>query len=307
MKRAIVTGANGFIGSALVKELLNHNIEVLAIVRNNHKDALPESNFLKIISLELDQISELKNKVDEGYYDIFYHIGWSGSAGSSRADEVLQLKNVFWTIESLKTAKQIGCKRFVCAGSIMEKEVMALIYTQGNKPNITNIYGACKMTAHCLAKPIANDLNIDFIWAVITNAYGEGELSPRFINTTIRKILNKETLQFTSAMQNYDFVHISDVARAFYCIGDKGKANYEYVIGSSQARPLKEFIIEMISTLAPTSDLLFGNIPYSGINLPLSTFDTADTEKDTGFKALISFSEGIKRTMDWLIKKDSDL
>ena len=34
--------------------------------------------------------------------------------------------------------------------------------------------------------------------------------------------------------------------------------------------------------------------------MPLSAFDTTDTEKDTGFKAEMSFSEGTKRTMDWL-------
>ena len=135
---------------------------------------------------------------------------------------------------------------------------------------------------------------------MITNAYGEGELSPRFVNTTIRKIINGEPLQFTAATQNYDFVHISDVARAFYLIAKNGKPFCEYIIGSGNAKPLKEFIIEMTSALDKNAVPIFGDVPFTGTNMPLSAFDTTDTEKDTGFKAEISFAEGAKRTMDWL-------
>ena len=51
--------------------------------------------------------------------------------------------------------------------------------------------------------------------------------------------------QFTAGTQNYDFVYIDDVARAFRLIGEKGKPFHEYLIGSSTARPLKEFLLEM--------------------------------------------------------------
>ena len=43
-------------------------------------------------------------------------------------------------------------------------------------------------------------------------------------------------------MQNYDFVYIDDVARAFRLIGEKGKPFHEYVIGSGNAKPLKNFL-----------------------------------------------------------------
>ena len=47
---------------------------------------------------------------------------------------------------------------------------------------------------------------IDLIWAKITNAYGVGELSPRLVNTTIRKVIHGQPPQFTFGTQNYDFI-----------------------------------------------------------------------------------------------------
>ena len=162
--------------------------------------------------------------------------------------------------------------RFVCAGSIMEYEVEQAVHTQGNKPGMTYIYGMGKHIAHCMCKSVAAEIGIELVWPMITNAYGAGELSPRFVNTTIRKIINGEALQFTAATQNYDFVYISDVARAFYLIARDGKPFFEYIIGSGHARPLKEFILEMQRELAPEAVPLFGDILFTGTDMPLDTF-----------------------------------
>lgn len=308
MKKAIITGANGFIGRNFIKELLKHDVEVLALDRNKKEidDNLIEDNRIKRITLDLERIEELKEKVEYEEYDIFYHFAWAGSAGEQRADTILQLKNAQWTVNCLQIAKQIGCKRFVGAGSIMELETIEAAYTPTNRPGVGYIYGSGKIAAHTMAKSVAADIGIDFLWAEITNAYGEGEISKRFINTTIRKILENEPLQFTAATQNYDFVHIADVVTAFYLIGEKGIPFSEYLIGSSNARPLKEFIIELINTLAPEKKAVFGSIPFTGINLTLDKFDCSRTKKDTGFYAKISFSEGVKRVMNWMMEEKNN-
>lgn len=304
MKRAIVTGANGFVGSALVKELISHDIEVICLDRAGCSANIPDSPLVKFIEHELDKTAELESVLAPLECDIFYHFAWAGSAGPQRADTELQLKNAQWTIDCLRLAAKVGSKRFVCAGSIMEHETISAAYAQGNKPGMAYVYGSGKLVAHTMAMSVAADLGIDLLWAKITNAYGAGELSPRFINTTIRKIFNDEPLQFTAATQNYDFVYIDDVARAFYLIGENGKPFSHYLIGSSNASPLKQFILQIKQAIGQDKEFIFGDVPFTGINMPLQEFDCTKTFEDTGFKAQISFVEGIKRTAQWIKEQD---
>lgn len=306
MKKAVVTGANGFVGSNVCKALCEKEVKVFAVIKdkNENIDNIKNLCGLEIVYCELSEIEALEEKISDRDIDVFYHFAWVGSAGPLRCDEEIQLQNALWTAKALRTADKMGCKKFVNAGSIMEKETYLAVYTQESKPGLPYIYGAGKLIARSICKPIANSLNIDLCWAVITNAYGAGEFSPRFVNSTIRKIIAGEPLQFTAATQNYDFIYIDDVARAFVAIGEHGKPNKEYTIGSGNARPLKEFILEMQQELAPEAVPIFGDVPFTGVNMPIEAFDTSDIETDCHFKPVVSFAEGARRTMEWIKSVD---
>lgn len=299
MKKAIVTGANGFVGGATLRELLHHGYEVWAVGHQDHFSNVPEDPNVHKVSCDLAEMKTLPEKIPTGEYDLFYHFAWAGSAGPARADTALQLNNVQWTVDALRAAKELGCRRFVCAGSIVEHETMAAAYTQGNRPGMGYIYGSGKLAAHTMCMSVAANIGIELVWPEITNAYGIGERSPRLVNTTIQKCIRGEVPQFTAGTQNYDFVYIDDVARAFRLIGEKGKPFHEYLIGSSSARPLRQFLEEMQQSIAPELTFAFGDVPFTGVDLPLAAFDCKETERDTGFRAQVGFADGCKRTMLW--------
>lgn len=300
MKKAIITGADGFVGSYTAQCFLENEVTVLALDMGDAPNRLQEHENLTYMKCDITDIASMMAMIPKGEYDTFIHFAWAGSAGPARVDYNLQMQNALTTVECMKAAKELGCTRFVCAGSIMEYEVEAAIHAQGSKPGMGYIYGMGKHIAHCMCKSVAVEIGIELLWPMITNAYGVGELSPRFVNTTLRKIINEEPLQFTAATQNYDFVYVTDVAKAFYLVAKNGKPFCEYMIGSGNARPLREFILEMQQACAPDATPLFGDVPFTGTNMPLSVFDTHDLEIDCGYKPEVSFADGTRMTMEWL-------
>lgn len=298
--KVIISGADGFVGSYTTECFLQHGIEVVALDLPTSPKHLRPHRGLTYIPFDIRRTDELKSVIHADEFDTFIHFAWAGSSGPSRFDHGLQMQNALTTVECMKAAKNLGCRRFVCAGSIMEYEVEAAIHAQGSRPGLAYIYGMGKHVAHGMCKAIAVDIGIDLLWPMITNAYGVGELSPRFINTTLRKIINGDSLEFTSATQNYDFVYVTDVAEAFYRIALNGKPFCEYMIGSGKARSLKEFILEMQQTVAPESTPIFGEIPFTGVNMPIERFSISALQNDCGFCPQIDFAQGVSMTMEWL-------
>lgn len=303
MKNVIITGADGFVGSYTVAKFLAEGCHVLAIDITDVPHRLKPSGKLEFKKCNVTDLNALRNITNIDKYDTFIHFAWAGSAGDGRFDYNLQMQNALNTVECMKVAKELGCSRFVCAGTIMEYEVESAIHTQGTKPGMGYIYGMGKLMAHCMCKSVAASIDIELVWPMITNAYGVGEFSPRFVNTTLRKIINNESLHFTAATQNYDFVYVTDVANAFFLVAKNGNPFCEYIIGSGNARPLKNFILEMIQVCDSDSKIKFGDVPFTGTDLPISTFSISSIVDDCGFKPLVNFAEGTKKMIDWMKNK----
>lgn len=303
MKIAVVTGANGFVGSALVKELVHNGYNVFAVCLPSRDKNIIENPAVKKVYCDISSIADLKDliKLQQGEtIDCFYNLAWIGSSGDDRFDVDLQLNNVIYTINSLRVAKELNCKRFVCVGSTTELEaVRALYFTDKDCKDKRYVYGAAKVACCMFGIQEGERIGVEVVGVILHNAYGIGDYSNRMLNATIKKCVSGEDCNFTSGTQNYDFIYIDDAVRGFRLIGEKGKTAYVYHIGSPSPRPLKEFLIELKNAVNTTSKFNFGGLPYNGIDLTIEELDCSKTERDTGFKAEISFAEGCRRTFDW--------
>ena len=302
MKKAIVTGATGFVGGWLVKELVSRGVKVIAVVRSLESEmaVLKQYDNVRIVVCPLEEITTLPVLILDHDIDAFYHFAWKGTAGMDRADIKLQLSNVKATCDAVKAASEIGCMKFVNAGSIMEYEAVQYIPEDGTKPALGNIYSIAKQTADYMAKTLAVSLKLPYVNAIISNIYGTGEKSARFINTTIRNLLCKGKNAFTHGEQLYDFIYASDAARALYLVGQSGKSYTSYYIGNPIPFPLKDFITKMRNIVDENIELNFGEMPFQGALLKYNEFDTTKLYKEFGFETEVTFEQGIEKTVQWI-------
>lgn len=304
MKKVIVSGANGFVGSAVCKELSNRGIEVIAIIRNEEENitnlvGLPK---LRIVYADLANFKNLADVISDRDIDVFFHFAWVGSAGTLRGKVDIQINNIKYSCDAVKACADMTCRRFVFASSIMEYEIEATMSTE-KTPGINTLYCSAKVAADYMSRTVAGSYGIDYIRAVISNIYGPGEMSPRLINTSLRKMLNGEHCSFSAGEQLYDFIYIDDAAKTFAAIGEKGISNKTYYIGSLEPRKLKDFLLEMRDCVDMSIEIGLGEIPFDGVSLSYDEFDINAVKNDTGFIPNVEFKEGIKRTIEWIRDK----
>lgn len=301
MKKAIVTGANGFAGAAVCRELSDNGMEVFAVIKNKDEKVSSIENLpgLRIIYCELKDFGRLHEIIQDRDIDILYHFAWTGSSGRMRGDEKIQTDNIRYTLDTVKACSQMHCRRFVFAGSIMEYEVQASMMTE-KKHSLNTLYAISKLSCDYMARVLTENLGIDYIRCIISNIYGPGEISPRLVNSSLRKMIKGEHCSFSAGDQIYDFIYISDAAKAFVQAGMKGISGRTYYIGSLNPKPLKEFIMQMRDETDAGLSLGFGEIPFDGVSLTYTEFDIEMLMRDTGFIPEVSFADGIRRTAEWI-------
>lgn len=297
MKKALVTGANGFLGKALVNELLKNEVCVLALDRDD-KRLFPEK--VRFISIDLENCGQLPELIPDRDIDVVFHLAWSGASGVLRADYDMQLNNVKMTCDLVKAAAKTGIKKFVGAGTLAQYDCLAYTGENGSVPSPVSCYASAKIAAEYMSKAIANDEGIEHIWCVISNLYGVGDTTNNFVNFAAKKMFRGERASFTAGEQNYDFVFITDIIRGIYLCGENGKNNNSYYIGSGRARPLKEYIKIIRDTIDPDIELHLGEVEFKGTSLPLEKFNCKHISDDTGYVPAVKFEDGIVETIKWL-------
>lgn len=306
MKKAIVTGATGFIGKFLIRELVNQGIEIIAVVRENTNNLDCISSLpITIIRCNMECFSKLPEIIHDRDVDTVFHIAWQGVSDNDACNQEIQIRNLYATLDLLDAMYEMHIKTFVGCGSIHEAEAQIEMAEDKVISNLGYMYKAAKLATHWMGKAKAGFYGIQFFWPLI-NTYGEEENSARLINTIIRKIYDRESPELSAGLQYYDFVHVIDVARALFLIAEKGIDGTNYVIGSGDAKPLKEFL----KIVGNTANLMnggthiplgFGKITNEPIYLSKEAFDVISLNRDTGFELTIPFEEGIKRTASWIL------
>jgi len=297
LKQALVTGANGFLGSHLVRHLVAQGVAVTAIDREGCNDRLPQNPLVRFVPCDLKDILQLGTKICPTKPDTFYHLAWQGVSPDCRDNFDMQLENVGYCLDCVRLAARLGAKRFVLPGSTMEYLYNDAPIDETSRPTPQNAYGSAKVAARFLCQQLSSSLGVYFIYTVLASLYGIGREDSNVVFYTIDCLLKGKRPSLTKLEQKWDFLHVQDAAEALFAIGQKGRDGGFYAIGNGENLPLASYLYMIRDIINPALPLGIGDIPYTSEKLPNSAINTAALRNEIGFVPKISFREGIAQVI----------
>lgn len=323
IKRAVITGATGAIGMALLQELIASGTEVLVLCREGsvRNTQIPQHPLIRTMECSLDKICEIRLDFDEKSYgksdeksdgnsnekysglfnqkyDVFYHFAWEGTTGSARNDMFLQNRNVKYALDAVELAARLGCETFVGAGSQAEYGPVPGKLSPETPTFPVTGYGIAKLCAGQMTRERAHQLGMKHIWVRVLSVYGPFDGKQSMVMSGIYRLIDGEIPAYTKGEQQWDYLFSRDAARAFRMVGEKGSDGV-YCLGSGRVRPLREYMELIRRAVDENGQIGLGKLPYGENQVMYLCADIQKLTEDTGFLPEVSFEEGIAETVKW--------
>lgn len=296
MKKVIVTGANGFIGSSLIKKLVANNVEVVAVDITFAGDRLPVTDLITKVESGVDAV--LAEKIPAGEYDAFYHLAWRGVNGAAKADPTVQLANIQMAVDCANVCKQIGVKKLLCAGTVAENATYSLPNLQQTSGGM--MYGVAKHACQLIVEDYCKNIGLPFVWMQFSNIYGVGNKTGNLVSYTLGELMAGKEATFGPALQPYDFIYVDDLIEAVYRLGANETKKAFYYIGSGSPRILKEYLLRIGELVRYADKVGIGIRPDDGIKYSMDMFSNKDLVEAIGEYVSTDFDCGINKTIEWL-------
>lgn len=301
MKRAIITGATGAVGTALIKELIKNEIEVLVLCREDsvRNGCIPSHPLVTKEYCDLAQLSSIQNDTGKEW-DVFFHFAWKGTTGASRNDFYLQNLNVQYALDAVGAAKRFGCNTFIGAGSQAEYGRVEGVLRPDTPVFPEMGYGIGKLCAGQMTREYAPQLGLKHIWVRILSVYGPFDGENTLVMSVIKQLLSGKSAKVTACQQIWDYLYCTDAAVALYLVAEKGVNGKVYVLGGGEERPLSEYVEIIRKNVNSGGTIEYGAIPYGDKAIMYLHGDISELKEDTGFIPKVSFEEGIRQTVQWV-------
>jgi NAD dependent epimerase/dehydratase len=313
--KALVTGADGFIGSHLVEMLVLDGYEVKALSQYN---SFNNWGWLEQIAC-LDQIEVLTGDVRDPHYckhitkdvDVIFHLAaliaipYSYIAPDSYVDT-----NIKGTLNICQAAKENGHIRVIQTSTSEVYGTAQYVPIDENHPmQPQSPYSATKIAADAMAMSFFNAFNLPVTIARPFNTYGPRQSARAIIPTIITQIATgMKEIKLGDLTPTRDFNYVEDTCRGFIDIAKCDDTIGEVVnIGSN-------FEISMSDTLDLIKELMKSDVEFitdsNRIRPDKSEVfrlwcDNSKIEKLTGFKPATNIRDGLKQTIDWITQPDN--
>ena len=317
MKRFIVTGGYGFIGSNLIKLLLKKKFKVLNIdklsysaQKYNLKDIESKNYFFKKtdINNKKEILKILKRYKPHGIFNLAADTHVDRSIDDSSNFIKNNILGVYNLLEAI-----INYKKKVRLVHISTDEVYGDI--SGSKrsdesfPYIpSSPYSASKASSDHLVNAYIRTHKIDAVISNCSNNYGPRQFPEKLIPKMIYNILNNKPLPiYAKGKNSREWIYVDDHCEALIKLFFKGKSGEKYNIGSDincnniflVKKILKSFAVRKIKIGKKVKIIFVKDRPGHDFRYALNSSKIKKTLK---WKPKINLDQGITKTIDWYIK-----
>ena len=302
MKSAIVTGATGRLGSALVSHLAKQGIPTLGVGR------LPPSSDTVFHVQTTGECVTHVGLAPAAYSDtdflvanvpwksagecVLFHLAWGAGGQLATPDVPLQVASAAAISDAVNLAAAFNCSKLVNAGSQQERFVQDYLVDRWPEvayPTNQGIYGAAKLIARDLGSILCYIKKIDYVNVRFSTYVTPSLDGAGYVASVLRAIRDRRGYEPLRSRQWTEILPIGEVARAFAMIGAQGKNKADYYIGTIRPRTLAElfryFELVLDGSMAPES---------AWMSAPLSVedryhFDPEPLRREVGFELRETF------------------
>jgi len=295
--RVIITGGTGFIGSAVVAQLLKKGAYVTVLLRPGSSiDRLRGMSGVDTIVYTSMREADLAAQLREREPESFIHCGWRGVGGADRNQHYQVSENIPMTLDTVELAAEAGCRQWIGLGSQAEYGNQNCRMNEEAPLRPTTLYGKAKLAAGIAGLALVEAHKMAGVWIRVFSTYGPGDSPQWFIPYVTQEMLAGRSPKLTRCEQQWDYLYVDDAARAIAAVAD-GKTTGVFNLGSGRTRPLKDYVELIRQEVAAIVDPEYGAVPYRSDQVMHLEADVARLVAASGWSPVVSPQEGVRATV----------